>query len=292
MTPSVFLDWPAMGDVTIGQAMYLAPFIDYDGDGYYDPANGDPCMPPSGPVLHLQRCQGPRADQWSAALGVEVHGMACAFGSDRQRCSRPCSCTTGSSIELDPVFRTCGSALLRPGPGQRHGRLRGHGCGPQPGPCAQRHANDEDGFTPGLWRSPPAFGIVQLSGGLLPATGADEPADNNMPTFNGYGFGDGLVDNERSGLSVTRALGNGFGPTGEPTTAPQYHYQLEGHFSDGTSQLCGGIGTYLQLRCRPEHPSLFIYPDTSDPSVRERTAWHKLPWSEASAVNQPGDRRT
>ena len=33
--------WPAHGDVTRGQDYYLAPFYDYDGDGEYNPDNGD-----------------------------------------------------------------------------------------------------------------------------------------------------------------------------------------------------------------------------------------------------------
>ena len=33
--------WPAHGDITRGQDFYLAPFYDYDGDGQYNPDNGD-----------------------------------------------------------------------------------------------------------------------------------------------------------------------------------------------------------------------------------------------------------
>jgi hypothetical protein len=35
------LDWPAHGDRSKGQAYYLAPFFDTDGDGVYDPKAGD-----------------------------------------------------------------------------------------------------------------------------------------------------------------------------------------------------------------------------------------------------------
>ena len=291
--PSVFLDWPAMGDVTIGQAMYLAPFIDYDGDGYYDPANGDhPCIAGDRALYFIFNDAKAHALTSGLPLGVEVHGMAYAFGS-------------GSAALQQTLFlhyRVINRSTT-PYSDMRIGLYSdldlGNGMDDFVGTDVARNlvyvlngdANDEDGFTPGYGGQPPAFGIVQLSGGLLPATGADEPADNNMPAFNGYGFGDGLVDNERSGLSVTRAFGNGFGPTGEPTTAPQYHYQLEGHFNDGTSQLYGGTGHISSSGADPNTPSLFIYPDASDPFGAGTNGVAQAPWSEASAVNQPGDRR-
>ncbi|MDD4602328.1 MAG: hypothetical protein PHF97_00775 [Bacteroidales bacterium] len=39
--PKSIIDWPAHGDKSKGQAYYLAPFMDVDGDGNYDPKNGD-----------------------------------------------------------------------------------------------------------------------------------------------------------------------------------------------------------------------------------------------------------
>ncbi|OYT17297.1 MAG: hypothetical protein B7C24_03305 [Bacteroidetes bacterium 4572_77] len=39
--PESFYNWPAHGDVSQNQSYYLAPFFDFDGDGDYDPENGD-----------------------------------------------------------------------------------------------------------------------------------------------------------------------------------------------------------------------------------------------------------
>ena len=39
--PESILDWPAHGDVSKNQSYYLAPFVDIDGDGDYDPYSGD-----------------------------------------------------------------------------------------------------------------------------------------------------------------------------------------------------------------------------------------------------------
>ncbi len=39
--PKSILEWPAHGDVALNQSYYLAPFFDKDGDGNYDPYQGD-----------------------------------------------------------------------------------------------------------------------------------------------------------------------------------------------------------------------------------------------------------
>ena len=39
--PESILDWPAHGDVSKNQSYYIAPFVDIDGDGDYDPYAGD-----------------------------------------------------------------------------------------------------------------------------------------------------------------------------------------------------------------------------------------------------------
>ena len=39
--PEVIESWPAMGDTELGFAEYLAPFVDFDDDGIYNPENGD-----------------------------------------------------------------------------------------------------------------------------------------------------------------------------------------------------------------------------------------------------------
>ena len=39
--PQAIMNWPAHGDISKGQSYYLAPFFDNDGDGNYDPTQGD-----------------------------------------------------------------------------------------------------------------------------------------------------------------------------------------------------------------------------------------------------------
>ncbi len=43
--PASIANWPAHGDITVGADYYLAPFVDENNNGIYDPQNGDyPCI--------------------------------------------------------------------------------------------------------------------------------------------------------------------------------------------------------------------------------------------------------
>ena len=70
---------------------------------------------------------------------------------------------------------------------------------------------------PGYGPEPPAFGVVLLKGPLVDANGLDDGPSNTLPAWNGRGFGDQIVDNERFGLSWSR-FNNNAGPQGAPAT--------------------------------------------------------------------------
>src|SRR5690606_6547277 len=53
----------------------------------------------------------------------------------------------------------------------------------------------------GYGQTPPAFGIVTLKGPSVDANEVDDIQDSSLPSFNGRGFNDGVIDNERHGLS-------------------------------------------------------------------------------------------
>jgi hypothetical protein len=46
LVPAPIADWPAHGDTTQGESFYIAPFVDVNGNGYYNPlTDGDyPCI--------------------------------------------------------------------------------------------------------------------------------------------------------------------------------------------------------------------------------------------------------
>ena len=82
--PAAIADWPAHGDPTIGMDFYLAPFVDTDGDGYYNPYWGDyPCIKGDEAVYMVMNdrqaqyaCGGPRNHE---GMGIEIHFMYYQF---------------------------------------------------------------------------------------------------------------------------------------------------------------------------------------------------------------------
>ncbi|MGE3824716.1 MAG: T9SS type A sorting domain-containing protein, partial [Bacteroidia bacterium] len=99
-------------------------------------------------------------------------------------------------------------------------------------------------------------------------------------SLNGFGFGDGIIDNERLGLSHFMCNNNigGNGPQ-----ALNYYYSLEGLNDDGT-QLYYGSGNSI--------PADFIFPGNSDQQYYWGTNGTPVPpWSEESSSNTPYDRR-
>jgi len=65
--PTAFLQWPAAGDPEVGQALYLAPFFDYDEDGAYNPYAGD--YPDYGFETTVEECKNKRADDPVSLFG-------------------------------------------------------------------------------------------------------------------------------------------------------------------------------------------------------------------------------
>ncbi len=79
--PDVIREWPANGDVSIGQRAILAPFIDMDADGIYAPEKGDyPNIRGDQAVFFIYNDAAlPHRFSNYQKLGVEIQGMAYAF---------------------------------------------------------------------------------------------------------------------------------------------------------------------------------------------------------------------
>ncbi|MBC8489422.1 MAG: T9SS type A sorting domain-containing protein [Bacteroidetes bacterium] len=73
--------WPAYGDVSAGQAAELAPFIDIDGNDYYDPLSGDfPAIKGDQGLFFIYNDDyDEHGESGGKKLGVEIQGMAYAF---------------------------------------------------------------------------------------------------------------------------------------------------------------------------------------------------------------------
>lgn len=76
-TPSLNIaNWPAHGDTAVGQAYYLAPFVDVNQNGKYEPLAGDyPCIKGDAAVFTIINDMGNVHASGGLPLGIELHYM-------------------------------------------------------------------------------------------------------------------------------------------------------------------------------------------------------------------------
>ena len=78
--PAVILDWPAHGNTTLGIAQNLAPFVDTNGDGVYNPSDGDyPCAPGDINVYVIMNDQAQDTIINPSSMGLELHQVFYQF---------------------------------------------------------------------------------------------------------------------------------------------------------------------------------------------------------------------
>lgn len=84
--PEAIMNWPASGDIEKGQSPNLAPFVDANGNGIYDPEKGDyPSIKGDEAVLFIfNDHRGEHTESHTWKMGVEVIGLAYAFHSNKK----------------------------------------------------------------------------------------------------------------------------------------------------------------------------------------------------------------
>ena len=134
--------------------------------------------------------------------------------------------------------------------------------------------------------NPPAQGIVLLGGPKMDEDGMDNSSGECNESVNGIGFGDGVVDNER--LGMTRFIGFNIDELmqdyGNPNDSLFLFNLLYGRWLDGSPMLYPGEDSI---------ETVFRFPADSDPCY-----WGTggtIPdfglWTEESEGNSPSDRR-
>lgn len=83
IVPFKIADWPANGNVLNGEAATLAPYVDFNSNGTYDPANGDyPFIYGDQAVYFIANdARNPHTETGGLPMGIEIHGMAYAIGT-------------------------------------------------------------------------------------------------------------------------------------------------------------------------------------------------------------------
>ncbi len=290
--------WPGNGNPELGQAEQLAPYFDQNGDGFYDPLVGDVPLIRGDQSLYFvfNDDYDFHSESGGIPMKIEIHGNAYAF-------DQPQDSALFNTIFLHYDFYNRSDNTYEDAyiglhnyfdlgfPYDNYVR-----CDVSRGNAFVYNAVDTDGngepYAYGA--NPPVQGVTILGGPALPNDNLDNPTGGCDESINGLNFDDGVVDNERLGMTAFgyryQEYAHGYE---EPQTAPEYYNWLNSKWNDNTSWQYGGDGHWtLNLDCK------FIYPGASDPMNWGTNC--EFPnggynqngyfWTEETEGNQPGSR--
>ncbi len=327
--PAAILNYPAKGNTvkkkqqTYYVADHLAPFYDYDGDDFYNPAAGDY---PKYDLLGDVDCRTTRdirlfgdttlwfvfndkgnthSESQGASIGMEIRGQAFAFATNDEinnmtfynyeLINRSSFTFTGTYFGqwIDADLGNSGDDFV--------------GCDASRGLGYAYNGdnNDEDANgVSGYGATPPAIGVDFFEGPYKDNDGVDNPLTTDIPTALaqegipypglGIGYGDGIIDNERYGMRkfVYYNIGAVINGNGDPRNATDFYSYLQGRWLDGVGQMeYGGDGNPLSTGGGT--PADLLFPGDSDPLYwsTQGVPVTPVPWTEVEAGNTPGDRR-
>jgi hypothetical protein len=149
--------------------------------------------------------------------------------------------------------------------------------------------------------TPPAIGVDFFEGPYQDNDGVDNPLTTDIqraldeggipyPGI-GIGYGDGVIDNERFGMSrfVYFVRTPPIAAMGDPSNAIEYYNFMRGVWKDGSQFVFGGNG---HISSGGSIPAKYMFPGDSDP-LHWGTNGEPVPqdWTEANEGTVPQDRR-
>ncbi len=307
--PKSITDYPAHGDVTLGQDFYQAPFFDKDGDGFYDPFQGD--YPKYDLVGEIDcrvtrdiRLFGDETIWWvfndkgnihtesgADAIGMEVHAQAFAFATNDEVNDMTFynyELINRSSFTLaETYFAQWVDADL----GEAIDDFVGCDVPRGLGYCYNGDDVDGSGGPNHYGPNPPAVGVDFFEGPYQDNDDIDNAVGIGFnEALNGLGYGDNIVDNERFGMRRYVYHNNAPGVQGDPQSGADHYNYMRGIWRDNTLMVYGGNGHINN--CTSCEPAYFMFPGDSDQEDFWGTNGSPVTsWTEFDAQNTPGDRR-
>jgi hypothetical protein len=298
--PAAIAGWPGHGDAAYGMPEQMAPYHDHDGNGIYDPAAGDyPYMRGDECIYFICNDDMQHTESLGDSLQAEIHCMVYAFD------------TPGDSILNHTVF--VHYDLINRSPNTYYNTYFGiftdfdlgyawddyvgsHVTGNSYF-CYNGTDVDGSGEPEAYGSLPPAQSASILAGPFMDPDQEDNPDGGCDFSVNGLNFGNGIVDDERHGLSYFVYFNSSGGPTGDPQNAQQYYQYMQGRWQNDSAILYGGNGLYYSGADGPA--CRYMFPGDTDP-LNWGTAceypnggWNQngLYWTEEAVDNNPYDRR-
>lgn len=322
-TPPSFLnDWPAHGRdyAPYNEDYNLAPFIDINNDGDYNPADGDY---PAYDLNNSADCKAKivniygdqnlwwvfndmgniHTESGQGAIGMEIRAQAFAFATNDEVNNMTFynyELVNRSTFTLaDTYFGQWVDADLGCSQDDYVGCDVQRGLG-----YAYNGDNSDEDCRGALGYGviPPAIGVDFFQGPFQDADGIDNPlttkyndAVNNdgIPYAGiGIGYGDGTIDNERFGMRKFLYHNNAGGsdPLGDPVNGVEYYNYLRSIWRDGSRMVYGGTG-HTGGAGSTTIEADYMFPGDTDPLGWGTGGVPQPAWTEVTAGNAVGDRR-
>ncbi len=297
----VIMNWPATGPA--GQS--IAPYYDANSNGIYDPAGGD--YPdfwlgngsrPAGQTSCDAKLRGDQCLFWvindngnshsetgGPSMGLEVQCQAFAFQTNdpvNDMTFYNYTLINKSSFRLDSMYF---GVYVDADLGSASDDYVGCDVGLGLGYCYNGDMVDDNppaGQIP-YGANPPAIGLDFFEGPYADPNGIDDAYSSKPASYQHYG--DGVVDNERLGMSKFIFWDDDGSVTSNPQTDQDFYFRVKARWLDNTSMTYGGNGHLTGVACD------YLFPGESDPLGFGTNMVPQLPWDEAIIGNVPGDRR-
>jgi hypothetical protein len=313
--PDIIKNWPAHGDVSLGQDFYLAPFYDRNEDGIYNWEQGDypwydfkkdkTCKVDRKVSLYgdenfwwVMNDKGNIHTETGAdPIGMEIRAQAFAFATNDEVNNMTFYnyelINRGTQTLQDTYFGSFVDGAL----GDPFDDYVG--CDVNRGLAYLYNGDSYDGDNVGFkgyGYTPPAVGVDFFEGPFQDNDGIDNAFGiNDNEALNGIGYGDGVVDNERFGMRrflyyINTGSSANINQT-DPTKATDYYNYLRGFWKDGTPFYYGGSGHISDQGADPSVPCDFMFPGDTDPLGWGTNGIAQAVWTEETAGNEPYDRR-
>jgi hypothetical protein len=294
-------EWPGNGNPEYGQSDQLAPYYDRDNNNFYEPLKGDyPLIRGDQCIFFITNDDKIHSETGGPPMQVEIHGMAYGFDA-------PNDSILNNTIFMhyDLINRSTISYQET-----YFGIFNDFDLGYAWDDYVGSHVEggsflayngkktDGSGEPEAYGEYPPAQSVTVLAGPFMDPDQQDNPDGGCDFSVNGLNFGNGIVDDERYGLTRFSYFNSSGGIITDPYNYKQYYEYMQGYWRDGSPVVFGDYGHYASPG-GVGPPCRFMYPDDTDPlnwgtGCQPPNGGYNQDgfyWNERQVGNNPDDRR-
>lgn len=299
--PDAIRRWPWQGDVSLGQAANLAPFVDVDADGIYNPQAGDyPDIFGDQSIWFVTNDKGNTPGSGATSIGMEIQTQAFAYQSNDELNNMTFYSNViinRGTLRLDSCFM---AQWVDPDLGNYLDDFVG--CDVPRGLGIAYNGDDDDEGINGYGLNPPSVGVDFFEGPFSDiGDGIDNDRDGDVDEIEVTGC-DPTPRQERIIMAKFLYFNNDATPVGNPTTAEHAYNYMIGRWKDNTQMVYGGTG-YPNSAGATTLPAGIMFPGSSDNQFgwslggsAQNPITPPFSWSEnepgpGAQPNVPGDRR-